>query len=112
MSLNVHIVESVAQPCAYECFNINPTIDWATPIRDFIETGNEPHDEAKAKRIRHLAPSYIIVDEILYKKCFSTHLLGCIAPPETTSTLRELHEGYAACHEEAIIKKAFNQGYC
>lgn len=40
--LSVHFVKSITQPCACECFNIHPILDWATPIREFIETGREP----------------------------------------------------------------------
>lgn len=111
--LNIHFVKSVAQLCAYKCFNIDPTINYATPIREFIEAGHEPQDETEAKRIRPMTHSYIILDEIIYKKGFSTPLLRCIAPPKTTTILIELHEGYTAFHKGAIsiVRKALNQRY-
>lgn len=47
------------------------------------------------------------------KKGFSTPYLRCVTPPVTTTILRELHEGYVACHEWArsIVRKALNQSY-
>lgn len=76
-------------------------MDWATPIREFFETSIEPKDEYETKRIRRLTPSYIRIDEIIYKKGFSKPFFGRAATVETTSILRELDEGYIACDEGA-----------
>lgn len=63
--------------------------------------------------MRRLAPSYTLIVGILYKKGFSTPFLICTATPETTTILRELHEGYVAYHEgeRSIIQKDLNQEY-
>lgn len=45
------------------------------PIKEFLETGIEPRDEAEAKRLRRLTPSYTLIDEILYKKGSQHHYL-------------------------------------
>lgn len=61
----------------------------------------------------HPTPTYSIIDDILYKKDFSMPFLKCVAPPETTTILRVLHEVYATCHGgvTSIIRKSLNQSY-
>lgn len=99
--LQVHFIERVYEEKNQTCANIDKVADWATPIRDYLESGELPQDKIDAKRIIRLAPSYKIIDGTLYKRGFSTSFLICIGHPETTTTLREVYEGYIVCHKEA-----------
>lgn len=60
-----------------------------------------------------MTSSYKIVDGTIYKWGFSTLFLRCVAHLEMTIILREVHERYATCHEEArsIVRKFLNQGF-
>lgn len=109
----MYFIESITQPEAYECFNIQSIDTWATPIKEFLKTRVEPLEEIEAKRMRRIALNYTFIDGILYKNGFSTLYVRCVAKPETTTILTELHEVYDTFHEGAksIVRKVFNQGY-
>lgn len=94
--LNVHFIESVARHRAYECFNIQNTDSWATPIKAFLETKAEYLEESEAKRMKRIAPGYTLTNSVLYKKGFSTLFLRCVTRLVMTTIPRELHEGYTA----------------
>lgn len=49
MPMNLHFIERVVHPCAYECFKTHNVTDWATPIREFIEMGDELRTNQKPK---------------------------------------------------------------
>lgn len=86
----IHFIECIACPCVYECFNVHATPNWATPIRKFFKTGVEPQDEAEARRMSRLAPSYTLIVGILYKKEFSTPLLRCITPSKMMTCMKDM----------------------
>lgn len=55
-------------------------------------------------------PNYKIIDGTLYKKGFSIPFLRCVAHPEIVTIIKEVPEGYDACHERtrSIVQKILN----
>lgn len=72
---------------------------WMTPIKAFLKKGELSDGNVYAIRIKHGVPMSLIIDGLLYKRGYSRPYLRCIAIPNSDSILRELHEGYKACHE-------------
>lgn len=72
---------------------------WWTPIKQFLEIGEVPDGEVEATKTRHVAPNYLIINEMFYKNGYSTPYLRSVVSPDTEQILIELYEGYATCHE-------------
>lgn len=86
--LQVHFVESIHGGVAQEYANVNK----------MIESVELPKDEVEAKRKKRFTPSNIIINGLLQNNLFSAHYLRCIAQPEITTILREIHKVYEASH--------------
>lgn len=70
-------------------------------------------NQAGAIKIQQITVNYLLIEGVLYKKGYYTPYLRCAAYPKGECILREVHEGYFACHEEAksILRKALRQWY-
>lgn len=83
------------------------------PIKAYIKSCEEPAEQTKGKKIKRLAPNYTIINNTLSIRGYLTPLLRCVAPPQTTTIMSELHQGYATCHEGARsnVRKALNHSH-
>ena len=57
--------------------------------------------------------SYVLIDEVLYKRGFSLPYLRCLAPDEANYILREVHKGACGNHSgvRALVHKVVRVGY-
>ena len=72
-----------------------------------------PEDKRKAKLLRLKAARYIIYDDRLYNRGFSTPLLKCFDLEERNYILQEIHKGIYGNHTggQSLAYKALRQGY-
>lgn len=82
-------------------------------IKKFLEDEKLTDGEVDATGIKNIAPNYLIIDGMLYKKGYSTPYLRCIARPNSYRIFREMHKWFATCLEGArsMIRKALRQVY-
>ena len=54
-----------------------------------------------------------MLDNMLYKRGFSMQLLKCVAEPDASNILKEIHEGFCGGHTRghSLAQKVIRQGY-
>ena len=62
------------------------------PIITYLKLGALPIDASAARKMKHLAFHYTLVDGQLYKRSFPSPLLKCLLSSEINYALREVHE--------------------
>ena len=67
--------------------------NWMTLIIQYPRDGVLPEDKNKAKLLKLKATQYILYNEKLYRRGFSTPLLKCVNLEEGNYILQEIHEG-------------------
>ena len=84
-----------------------------TQIIQYLRDGVLSEDKSKARLLRLKAIQYILYDEKLYKRGFSTSLLKCVDLEEGNYKLRKIHEGVCNNHAwgQSLAYKALRQGY-
>ena len=84
-----------------------------TPIFQHLKDGVLLEDKNKARLLKLKAAQYIIYDEKLYKRGFSTPLLECVDLEEGKYILWKIYEGICDNHTggQSLGHKAFRQGY-
>lgn len=90
-----------------------PNPSWMTPIQEYLENGALPPDPTAARRIRRLAPRYVIQNDVLYRRSYLQPLLRCVGPQQADYLVREFHEGACGSHVgvRALAKKIIRWGY-
>ena len=86
---------------------------WIDPILHYLQDDTLPTDRDEAKKLRRLAPQYLVYEEKLYKKSFTLPLLRCIRPSKADYALREMHKWIYGNHlgGKAVAHKILRQGY-
>ena len=69
-----------------------------TPIIWYLKDGVLPEDKRKARLLRLKATLYMMYDDQLYKRGFSTPLLKCVNLEGGNYILWEIHEGIYGNH--------------
>ena len=67
---------------------------WMPPIMAYLSIGTLPEDRNEARRLMYQLPRYTMLDNKLYRRGFSMPLLKCVAEPDASNILREIHEGF------------------
>ena len=82
-------------------------------IIQYLRDGVLPEDKNKARLLKLNVAQYIIYDQKLYKRGFSTLLLKCVDLEEGNYILQTIHEGICSNHVEgqSLAYKALQQGY-
>ena len=57
----------------------NEASSWITELKDYLQKGILPHDDADAKRVAWQANTYIIHDDELYRRCPNRVALQCVS---------------------------------
>ncbi|XP_057532826.1 uncharacterized protein LOC130810705 [Amaranthus tricolor] len=104
------IHENVTSVFTINKLNLSP---WIEEMLKYKEQGELPIDPTRAKKIKTLAPQFIIVNNELYKVTKSGLLLKCVTPKEAEYILREIHEGVCGHHQGAksLAHRAFRAAY-
>ncbi|XP_031090983.1 uncharacterized protein LOC115995980 [Ipomoea triloba] len=86
---------------------------WIDHITKYKKDGTLPADEQDAKLARLRAPSYVILEDKLYKQSYNGTLLKCVYPDEAELMMREVHEGVCSAHQGAytIARRIMLQGF-
>ena len=84
-----------------------------TPILSFLQDGHLPQDIKKARKVRKRATRFMILNETLYKKCFSMPYLKCVDEEEVKYILEEIHERVCGDHTglRSLVSKVIKIGY-
>ncbi|XP_021822806.1 uncharacterized protein LOC110764201 [Prunus avium] len=98
---------AIAEICAIE-YNT-----WMSPIHAYLTNGPLPANKAKARQLRYRSTRYIFINDILYKRGYSTPYMKCITEEQGEYVLREIHSGVCGDHSgyRSLAHKAFRQGY-
>ncbi|VFQ93912.1 unnamed protein product [Cuscuta campestris] len=73
--------------------------DWRYDLMEYLETGQKPDDEERARKVVLRAPRFQVIDGHLYKRAIGGPLLRCLTNPEAERVLAEVHEGVCAAHQ-------------
>ncbi|GKV04724.1 hypothetical protein SLEP1_g16838 [Rubroshorea leprosula] len=86
---------------------------WATPLINYLQSGELPEDPSAAKLIKCRAAHFTLIDNQLYKRAASMPLLRCLAPYEVEYAVREIHEGVCGTHigGKTLACKLLRHGY-
>ena len=89
------------------------TNTWMTPINWYLKDDHLPEDKKQARLLRLKAAIYILYDERLYRRGFSTLLLKRVDLTEGNYILQEIHERVCGNHSggESFVHKVLQQGY-
>ena len=84
-----------------------------TPIISFLQDGHLPQDANEARKIRKRAASFTILNNVLYKRCFSMPYLKCVDDDEAKYILEEIHEGICGDHTgpRSLVSKVIRTCY-
>ena len=79
----------------------------------YLQDGELPENKDDAKRLRMKAARYILYDDKLYRRSFSSPLLLCVDDEKAYYIMKEIHEGICRNHSggQALANKALRQGY-
>ncbi|VFQ89217.1 unnamed protein product [Cuscuta campestris] len=87
--------------------------EWLDRLAKYIEDAEAPEDPQEARLLRMRAPTYKVLDGILYKRSYNSVLLHCLRAVEAKALMEEIHEGVCAAHQGpySISRRAIIQGY-
>ena len=110
-------VEYLAKPSidlyGEEVAPIGSELSWMDPIWDYLIDGCVPDDPKEAAKTRTRSARFTNHKGSLYKRCFFTPILKCIAGKDADYVRREVHEGVCGNHIGAreLAGKVLRQGY-
>ena len=84
-----------------------------TPILSFLQDGQLPQDNKKARKVRKRVARFTILNDTLYKRGFSISYLKCVDEEEAKYILEEIHEGVCRDHAgpRSLVSKVIRTGY-
>ncbi|XP_076897194.1 uncharacterized protein LOC143550435 [Bidens hawaiensis] len=86
---------------------------WMSPIIAYLSSGALPAGKAEARKIKHKALNYPLIDGILYRRSFLGPLLHCVDAEDANYLIREINEGICGLHAgpRMTVAKIKNAGY-
>ncbi|XP_072054237.1 uncharacterized protein [Arachis hypogaea] len=69
--------------------------DWRVPIVEYLENSSLSVD----RKLKYRAQSYVLMNNVLFKKSVDENLLTCLGEEETYLALIEVHEGICGAHQ-------------
>ncbi|XP_034197316.1 uncharacterized protein LOC117612783, partial [Prunus dulcis] len=108
-------VEILAQPStvASETCTVRYEDTWMSHIYLYLTNGTLPEDKAQARKLRYRSARYTVINNVLYKRGYTTPYLKCLTAEQGDYVLREIHNGVCGDHSgsRSLAYKAFRQGY-
>ncbi|XP_034208253.1 uncharacterized protein LOC117621817 [Prunus dulcis] len=108
-------VEILAQPstAASETCTVRYEDTWMSHIYLYLTNGILPEDKAQARKLRYRSARYTVINDVLYKRGYTTPYLKCLTTEQGDYVLREIHKGVCGDHSgsRSLAYKAFRQGY-
>ncbi|KAI5333918.1 hypothetical protein L3X38_024050 [Prunus dulcis] len=109
------LVEILAQPStvASETCTVRYEDTWMSHIYSYLTNGTLPEDKAQARKVRYRSARYTVINNVLYKRGYTTPYLKCLTAEQGDYVLREIHNGVCGDHSgsRSLAHKAFRQGY-
>ncbi|XP_076903795.1 uncharacterized protein LOC143558621 [Bidens hawaiensis] len=86
---------------------------WMTPIKAYLSSGVLPAEKAEARKIKHKALNYQMIDHILYRRSFLGPVVRCVDAEDENYLIREVHEGICGLHSgpRMAVARIMNEGY-
>ncbi|CAL8094090.1 unnamed protein product [Prunus armeniaca] len=86
---------------------------WMSPVYIYLTNGTLPHDKSQARKLRYRSARYVVINDIIYRRGYTTPYLKCITAEQGDYVLREIHGGVCGDHlgSRSLAHKAFRQGY-
>ncbi|CAL2239562.1 unnamed protein product [Prunus armeniaca] len=108
-------VEILAQPSieTSEVCTIRYENTWMSPIYTYLTNGTLPYDKSQARKLRYRSTRCTVINDILYKRGYTTSYLKCITTEQGDYILQEIHGDVCGDHSGSwsLAHKAFWQGY-
>ncbi|CAL9019523.1 unnamed protein product [Prunus brigantina] len=84
-----------SQRCLYVSLPIgsSPTLAKMSPIYAFLTNGTLPTDKSQARKLRYRSVRYTVINDVLYKRGYTTPYLKCLTKEQGDYILREVHSG-------------------
>lgn len=84
-----------------------------TPVVEYLTNGILPSNKTEARRIKRQAPTFTMMDGILYKKGYALSYLRCVNSEDGLKLLKEAHAGFCGDHSNGIkfAKKIIRQSF-
>ena len=100
---------SVDEAEAMEIDEAPPPRDWRTQYLDWMIRGVLPSNRAQEWCLARRAKSFILIDDVLYKRSPSGVLQRCIPIPEGKELIRDIHAGTCGHHAapRTLVGNAF-----
>ncbi|KAI5345931.1 hypothetical protein L3X38_013808 [Prunus dulcis] len=86
---------------------------WMSPIYLYLTNGTLPEDKAQARKLKYRSARYTVINDVLYKRGYTTPYLKCLTAEHGDYVLREIHNGVCGDHSgsRSLAYKVFRQGY-
>ncbi|XP_075483684.1 uncharacterized protein LOC142523838 [Primulina tabacum] len=86
---------------------------WMTPLIEYIVHAKLPEDRAHALKIKKQAPSFALLNDVLYRRSYQGPLLKFLSENKVEYVLQEIHEGCRGKHlgGTALSRKAILAGF-
>ncbi|XP_008222088.1 PREDICTED: uncharacterized protein LOC103322009 [Prunus mume] len=108
-------VEILSQPsmAMAEVCTVQYEDTWMSPIYVFLTNGTLPTNKSQARKLRYQSARYTVIDDVLYKRGYTTPYLKCLTNEQGDYVLREVHSGVCGDHSgsRSLAYKVFRQGY-
>ncbi|KAI5341775.1 hypothetical protein L3X38_009650 [Prunus dulcis] len=108
-------VEILAQPStvASETCTVRYEDTWMCSIYSYLTNDTLAEDKVKARKLRYRSVRYTVINDVLYKRGYTTPYLKCLTIEQGDYVLREIHNGVCGDHFSSRSRayKAFRQGY-
>ncbi|CAL9019406.1 unnamed protein product, partial [Prunus brigantina] len=108
-------VEILSQPSTTttEVCTVRYENTWMSPIYAFLIDGTLPTDKSQARKLRYRSARYTVINDVLYKRGYTTPYLKCLTKEKGDYILREVHSGVCGDHSgsRSLAHKVFRQGY-
>ncbi|KAI5328567.1 hypothetical protein L3X38_027964 [Prunus dulcis] len=96
-------VEILAQPSTVtsEACVVRYEDTWMSGIYVYLTNGTLPEDKTQARKLRYRSARYTVINDVLYKRGYTTPYLKCLTAEQGDYVLREIHNGDA----NTLVKK-------
>ena len=97
----------------FQTFPVHARARWTSLILFYLKDGRLPPNPDEAKKIKKRAARFTVLNDELYKRCFSQPYLRCIEEEEAKYVPEEVHGGIYGddMGAKSLIRKIMKAGY-
>ncbi|XP_020208360.1 uncharacterized protein LOC109793305, partial [Cajanus cajan] len=112
------IQETLSQPSINEVrgnvlFIQEELNSWMAPYIEYLTRGELPKDKREASLVQRESARFVVINERLYRRGFSSPLLRCLTMSQAQRVMDEIHSGMCGSHigGRALVYKVARAGY-